>query len=69
MTRVSRQPATGSRWLLPATCLVLGGCVLLADWLGGQLASGLIRLAIIALFVAAAGRSETVRSLRGDGRG
>jgi len=49
----------------------LGGFVLLAAWLGGHLAIGLIGLGIMAafgLFVAAAGRSETVRGLRGDGR-
>jgi hypothetical protein len=49
----------------------LGGFVLLAAWLGGQLVSGLIGLGIMAafgLFVAVAGRSETVRGLRGDGR-
>ena len=45
--------------------------MLLAGWLGGQLASGVIGLAIMVafgLFVVAAGRSETVRGLRGDGR-
>jgi hypothetical protein len=71
MTRVSRQPATSAKWLIPATCLVFGGFVLLAAWLGGQLVGGLIGLAIMAafgLFVAVAGRSETVRGLRGDGR-
>jgi len=69
--RVGRQTATSAAWLFPATCLVLGGFVLLAAWLGGQLAIGLIGLGIMAafgLFVAAAGRSETVRGLRGDGR-
>jgi hypothetical protein len=45
--------------------------MLLAGWLGGQLASGVIGLVIMAafgLFVAVAGRSETIRGLRGDGR-
>jgi len=45
--------------------------LLLAGWLGGQLVSGLIGLAIMVafgLFVAGAGRSETIRGLRGDGR-
>jgi hypothetical protein len=45
--------------------------VLLASWLGGQLALGFIGLAIMAgfgLFVALAGGSETIRGLRGDGR-
>ena len=71
MTRVNCQSATTTRWLIPATCLVFGGFVLLAGWLGGQLASGVIGLAIMAafgLFVAVAGRSETIRGLRGDGR-
>jgi hypothetical protein len=71
MTRISRHPATGSKWLIPATCLVLGGCALLAGWLGGQLANGVIMLVIMVafgLFVAVAGRSETIRGLRGDGR-
>lgn len=69
--RVGRPPATSAMWLLPVTCLGLGGFVLLAAWLGGQLVSGLIGLGIMAalgLFVAVAGRSETVRGLRGDGR-
>jgi hypothetical protein len=71
MTRISRQPATSGKWLIPATCLVFGGFVLLAAWIGGQLVSGLIGLGIMAafgLFVAVTGRSETVRGLRGDGR-
>jgi hypothetical protein len=71
MTRISRQPTTSGKWLIPATCLVFGGFVLLAAWIGGQLVSGLIGLGIMAafgLFVAVAGRSETVRGLRGDGR-
>jgi hypothetical protein len=71
MTRVSRKSGTGSKWLIPGTCLVFGGVVLLAGWLGGQLASGVIGLAVMVafgLFILVAGRSETVRGLRGDGR-
>lgn len=71
MTRISYQSAAGSKWFIPALCLVLGGCVLLAGWLGGQLVGGLAGLAIMVafgLFVAGAGRSETIRGLRGDGR-
>lgn len=62
---------SGSRWLTPAVCVFLGCVVLLAGWLGGQLATGLIGLVVMAafgLFIALAGRSETVRGLRGDGR-
>jgi hypothetical protein len=54
-----------------ALCVVLGGFVLLASWLGGQLVAGLIGLAIISgfgLLVSLASGSETVRGLRGDGR-
>ena len=71
MTRVSRRSATSTKWLIPATCVVFGGFMLLAGWLGGQLASGVIGLVIMAafgLFVAVAGRSKTIRGLRGDGR-
>jgi hypothetical protein len=62
---------TCSRWFLPAFSLGLGLVVLLASWLGGQVSSGLIGLAIMAgfaAFILAAGRSETIRGLRGDGR-
>ena len=71
MTSTSRQSPAKTRWLIPATCLVFGGLVLLAGWLGGQLVSGVIGLAVMAafgLFVSVAGRSETIRGLRGDGR-
>ena len=60
-----------SRWFMPASCLCLGGVVLLASWLGGQLVAGLIGLAVMAcfgLFIALAGGSETIKGLRGDGR-
>ena len=60
-----------SRWFMPASCLCLGGVVLLASWLGGQLVAGLIGLAVMAcfgLFIALASGSETIKGLRGDGR-
>ena len=60
-----------SRWFMPANCLFLGGVVLLASWLGGQLVAGLIGLAVMAcfgLFIGLAGGSETIKGLRGDGR-
>ena len=72
MTRLSSSRAqSDQKWLIPAFCLAFGCLVLLAGWLGGQLVSGLIGLAVMAafgLFVVAAGRSETIRGLRGDGR-
>jgi hypothetical protein len=72
MTRDNRAwRCTGSRWLMPAACLFFGCVILLVSWLGRQLAAGLIGLVIMAgfgLFIALAGRSETIRGLRGDGR-
>ena len=60
-----------SRWFMLAFCLCLGGAVLLAGWLGGQLVTGLIGLGVMAcfgLFIALASGSETIKGLRGDGR-
>ena len=72
MTRVNcGRAGSGSRWLMPAGCVLFGGAVLLAGWLGHQLVTGLIGLVVMAgfgLFIALAGRSETIRGLRGDGR-
>jgi hypothetical protein len=71
MTRLSSRPQSGQKWLIPLFCFAFGCLVLLVGWLGGQLVSGLIGLVVMAafgLFVAAAGRSETIRGLRGDGR-
>jgi hypothetical protein len=72
MTRVNcGRRGSGSRWLLPGFCLFFGCAVLLAAWLGGQLVTGVIGLVIMAafgLFIGLAGRSETIRGLRGDGR-
>jgi uncharacterized YccA/Bax inhibitor family protein len=71
MTRDKGRALIRSRWFMLAMCLFLGGVSVLASWLGGQLASGLIGLVILAafgLFIALAGGSETIRGLRGDGR-
>jgi hypothetical protein len=60
-----------SKWFLPSFSLVLGLVVLAVSWLGGSPGAGLISLAIMVafgLFVLLAGRSETIRGLRGDGR-
>jgi len=60
-----------SKWFLPLFSLVLGVVVLGASWAGGSLGSGLISLAVLAgfgLLILLAGRSETIRGLRGDGR-
>jgi cobalamin synthase len=62
---------TRSKWFLPSFSLVLGLVMLAVSWLGGSLSQGVISLAVLAAFglvVLLAGRSETVRGLRGDGR-
>src|SRR5207237_9640351 len=50
---------------------VLGLVMLAVSWLGGSPGQGVISLAVLAAFgliILLAGRSETVRGLRGDGR-
>ncbi len=71
MTRDSDRPFLRSRWFMLAFCAFLGGVVLLAGWLGGQLATGLIGLGVMVgfgLLITLASGSETIRGLRGDGR-
>jgi len=71
MTKDRSRAITRSKWFLPAFSLVLGLVMLAVSWLGGSLSQGLISLAVLAgfgLIVLLAGRSETVRGLRGDGR-
>jgi hypothetical protein len=62
---------TKSRWFVPLFALALGLVVFAAQWIGGDLGSGLESLAIMAGFgalILLGGRSETIRGLRGDGR-
>ena len=69
MTKVRSLAHT--RWFLPLFSVGMGAVALVAAWIGGQLAVGVIGLAVMAgfgLFVLLAGRSETIRGLRGDGR-
>jgi hypothetical protein len=71
MTKDCSRGVTRSKWFLPAFSLVLGLVMLAVSWLGGSLGQGLISLAVLAAFglvILLAGRSETVRGLRGDGR-
>jgi len=71
MTKGCNGGITRSKWFLPAFSLVLGLVMLAVSWLGGSLGQGLISLAVLAAFgliILLAGRSETVRGLRGDGR-
>ncbi len=62
---------TRSRWLLPLFSAGMGIVTLAAAWAGGQPVTGIIALGVMTgfgLLVLLAGRSETVRGLRGDGR-
>lgn len=71
MTKDRSRGVTRSKWFLSAFSLVLGLVMLAVSWLGGSLSQGVISLAVLAAFglvVLLAGRSETVRGLRGDGR-
>ena len=71
MTSARNRVPTRSKWFLPSFSFVLGLVILAVSWLGGQLVTGAISLAVLAAFglvVLVAGRSETIRGLRGDGR-
>ena len=71
MTKDRSRGFTRSKWFLPAFSLVLGLVMLAVSWLGGSLGQGVISLAVLAAFgliILLAGRSETIRGLRGDGR-
>src|SRR5258708_16188608 len=71
MIRGRSQAIMRSKCFLPLTSLGLGVVVPAASWLGGHPGDGAYSLAIMAgfgLFVLLAGRSETIRGLRGDGR-
>ena len=71
MTKDCSRSITRSKWFLPAFSLVLGLVMLAVSWLGGSPGQGVISLAVLAAFgliILLAGRSETVRGLRGDGR-
>lgn len=67
MIRDRCQTIARSKWFLPLFCLGLGGVVLLASWLGGQLDPGVYGLVILAVFglvlLLLTGRSETIRGL------
>jgi hypothetical protein len=70
MTKDRSRGITRSKWFLPSFSLVLGLIMLAVSWLGGSPGQGVISLAVLAAFgliILLAGRSETVRGLRGDG--
>jgi hypothetical protein len=70
MQMANARPWYRSRWWMPAVCLFLGTCVLVAFWVGGDRRSGvlgfavLVGLGLIALF---GRRSETISGLSGPG--
>ena len=71
MTKDRSRGITRSKWFLPSFSFVLGLVILAVAWLGGQPGEGvaaLVGLTAFGLFFLLAGRSETVRGLRGDGR-
>jgi len=71
MIKQRSRPITRSKWFMPLFSLGMGGVVLAALWLGGNPGAGLVSLGLMAafgLFILLAGRSETIRGLRGDGR-
>jgi hypothetical protein len=67
MIKDRSQALMRSRWFMPLFCLGLGGGVLVASWLGGQLGAGLVSLAVLGgfglLFLLVGSRSETLRGL------
>jgi hypothetical protein len=71
MTKIRSRTITRSKWFLPLFSFAVGLVMLAVSWLGGHPGEGAISagvLALFGLFVLAAGRSETIRGLRGDGR-
>ncbi len=71
MTKDCNRGITRSKWFLPSFSVLLGLVVLAVSWLGGDPEGGAISLAVLAgfgLVFLLAGRSETIRGLRGDGR-
>jgi hypothetical protein len=60
---------TRTRWFAPLFVTALGVALLIAEWIGGHPARGLVALAIVAAFgaVLAVVRNETVRGFGGDG--
>jgi hypothetical protein len=71
MTKDRSRGMTRSKWFLPSFSFVLGLVILAVAWLGGQPGVGvvaLVGLTAFGLIFLLAGRSETVRGLRGDGR-
>lgn len=67
MIKVRSRAICRSRWFTPLICLGFGVAIFAVSALGGQIAAGLISLAIMAAFglvlLLLTGRSETIRGL------
>jgi hypothetical protein len=67
MIKGASQAVTRSRWFMAVFCFGLGLVLLAANWVGGQLAGGLVSLAILTalglLISLLTPHSETVRGL------
>ena len=71
MTKERSRAIARSKWFLPLFSVALGLVILGASWLGGNPGAGAVSFGILAVFgliILLAGRSETIRGLRGDGR-
>jgi|SRR5215472_8010707 len=71
MIKGRSQQITRSKWFVPLFSVAMGLVILAASWIGGHPRAGAFSLALMtgfALLVLLAGRSETIRGLRGDGR-
>lgn len=63
------QTTSNKKWAVPLLCLILGVAYLVAFWLGGNLGAGVGGLAVMVAYGAlllVGGRSETIRTLRGQ---
>jgi hypothetical protein len=71
MQTAASRPYYRRRWWMPAVALVLGLAMLVAFWIGDNVAEGLVSfgvMAAVAVGVVVFGRSETVSGLSGPGR-
>jgi hypothetical protein len=71
MIKGRSQQIIGSKWFVPLFSVAMGLVILAVSWIGGHPGEGAFSLALMTgfgLVVLLAGRSETIRGLRGDGR-
>jgi hypothetical protein len=71
MIKTRSRALARSKWFSPSFCAGLGLVIPAVSWLGGHPGQGGVSLGVMAafgVFILLAGRSETIRGLRGDGR-